>query len=345
MKILGTFALIVLFILISVVGVLAEFGTNWTAEFYSTRNFQGTPVTITNINGVNFNWPGPPTVNGQSPLGNQADEFSVRFSSNQSFLQGTYRFDVSFDDALRVRIDGQEVYYDELDPGISPKIGSFDYTFSTGGTHSITLEYGEAFESAVVQFQWTLVGTNITPGPGTVYPTLVPIDTPIPPLTASLVQVRGLAVRTGPYLGATMITTALTGHQFPVFAQNPSEEGVTWYKISVNDKVGWASGRYLQLSVPGGGAPQEGSVFDTLGNAPETGVIAETRAVMNLRARPSTRTAIIGSIPWGVHLPLLGRTVQAGFDQWYLVRYNDQTGWIDSAYITVHGDKREVPIY
>ncbi|MBZ0294931.1 MAG: hypothetical protein K8L99_20380, partial [Anaerolineae bacterium] len=157
MKKLTAFILIVLFISASVVGVLAEFGTNWSADFYSNINFNGSPVTITNINGINFNWPGAPSVNGQSPLGNQADEFSVRFSSSQNFLQGTYRFDVSFDDSLRVRIDGQEVYFGQLDPGVSPKVASFDYTFNAGGIHSLTLEYIEAFESAVVQFQWNLV--------------------------------------------------------------------------------------------------------------------------------------------------------------------------------------------
>jgi uncharacterized protein YraI len=335
-----------LLIMMSVMVLQAqEFGTGWTANFYPNKNFQGNPVTVPNINGVNFNWPGAPVVNGQTPLGNQQDDFSVIFTSTQNFVAGVYRFRVSFDDELRVFIDGQQVYSGRLDPGISPKTESFDYTFPTTGPRALRLEYIEDKQSSVVQFQWGLIGTNVTPGPGTVFPTIAPTLTPIPPLTASVTGVRGLAVRTGPYLGATMITTAFPGNEYPVLARNPSEDGVTWYKITVNNRTGWSSGRYLSFNTSPDGLAVEGSVFDTLDAAPETGVTAAPRSIMNLRARPSTRTAIIGNVPWGAEMPLLGRTVQAGTDRWYQVRYNGQVGWIVAGFVTVRGDIRQVPIH
>ena len=327
-----------------VVSVQADFGTNWSATVYDNRRFENEVGNFTGINGVNFNWATQPVINGQNVNVNNPDAFSVRFTSTQTFIQGNYRFDVTWDDQVRVIIDGQTAFEDFSTDGIYPKQRTFDREMS-GGPHSITIELVERGGVAVIQFQWNLVGTNITPGVGTVFPTLMPSGTPVPPLTASLVQVRGLAVRTGPYLGATMITTALTGQQYPVYARAFSEEGVTWYKITVNEKTGWSSGRYLTFTAPVDGLPVEGSVFDTLDNAPETGVIASPRSIMNLRARPSVRTPILGTIPWGAELPLLGRTVQAGIDRWYQVRYNGQVGWIIAPYISVRGDIRQVPIH
>ncbi len=343
MKKASLISILLLLVLLIVINVQAEFGTGWVGNFYQNRNFGGDAVTISNISGINFNWPGAPQVNGTQVFGRE-NNFSARFTSSQTFIAGTYRFDVAFDDELKVFINGQQVYADELDPGTSPKIGQFEYTFGTSGAYSITLEYIENQESAVVQFQWNLLGTNVTPGVGTVFPTLVPTGTAIPPLTANVSGVRGLAVRTGPYLGATMVTTAVPDVQYPVLAQNRSEDGVTWYKITVNEKTGWSSGRYLTFSTAAGGLPIEGSVFDTIDNAPDIGIVAAPRSIMNLRVRPSTRTAIIGTVPWGDEVALLGRTVQGGFDRWYQVRYGDQVGWIVAAYVSVNGNIRDVPV-
>ncbi len=341
---------IVVFILLLLVGSLvfsvqAEFGTNWTATVYNNRQFEnqvGAP--ISNINGVNFNWTNKPVINGQIVDVENEDRFSVRFTSTQTFIEGNYRFDVTWDDQVRVIIDGQTAFEDFSLEGIYPKQRTFDRQMS-GGPHTLVVELVERGGVAVIQFQWNLVGGNITPGPGTVFPTLVPAATPVPPLTASLIQVRGLAVRTGPYLGATMITTAITGQQYPVLARAFSEEGVTWYKITAGDKTGWSSGRFLTFTAPVDGVPVEGSVFDTIDNAPEMGVIAVPRSIMNLRARPSTRTPILNTVPWGAEMPLLGRTVQAGLNRWYQVRYNGQVGWIIAPYVSVRGDIRQVPIH
>jgi uncharacterized protein YraI len=65
---------------------------------------------------------------------------------------------------------------------------------------------------------------------------------------------------------------------------------------------------------------------------------------MNLRVRPSTRTAIIGSIPWGAEVPLLNRTVQGGQNRWFQVRYEGRVGWIFAPYVSVRGDINAVPI-
>lgn len=343
-------ALIVVLILGSFILLAAnlnaqDFGTNWTGIFYNNNSLADPATsTLTNINGLNFNWAsGPPVVNGQTVTGIGNDRFSARFSSTQQFAQGTYTFTTTFDDKVRIRIDGQQVFEEFNDLPEFPKTRTFTATLAAGA-HNLTVEYVEETGQAVLQLQWVLTGAGggATLPPGTAF---VP-GTPVPALTASISGVRGLAVRSGPYLGASLVTvaTAETGSGLPVMGRNPSEDGVTWYLVTVNGKTGWSSGRFLTFSTDPGGLPVQGSVFDQIDGAPETGVRVATRSNMNLRARPSPRTTILANIPWGAEMPLLGRTVQAGNDRWYQVNYNGQIGWIIAPFTTVRGDIRAVPV-
>ncbi|MGQ9887257.1 MAG: SH3 domain-containing protein [Aggregatilineales bacterium] len=307
----------------------AQFGTNWTGVFYNNTNFQGAAVaTVTGINGLNFNWPNQPVINAQTLTAVNADNFTARFTSTQVFTPGRYRFTVTYDDGVVVLIDNQQVL-NEPPAGLRTSTFERDMT----GTHSFQVDFTELTAAAVLQFQWEPAGA------------LAPEATPIPPLTASVSGVRGLAVRTGPYLGASLVTVAVPGEQYPVLAQNPSEQGVTWYKITVNGRTGWSSGRFLTFTTDPSGLPLEGSVFDTLDNPPDTGVIVVPRAFMNLRPRPTTRLPILADIPWGAELPLLGRTVQGGQNRWFQVRYGDQVGWIFAPYVSVRGNINAVPVH
>lgn len=334
MKRAGLLLSLVLLLLSLVLTVQADFGVNWTAQFYDNINFSGDVVeTLTGINGINFNWPGVPVIGSTTVNQVEENEFSVRFTSSQTFNAGVYRFDLAVDDNVRVFIDNEQVFEDFS--GGPVKVLSFNRTMSAG-THTLRVDFVERSDVAVIQFQWFPEGAA---------PTLAPSQTAIPPLTASVSEsVRGLAVRTGPYLGATMVTVAVPGESYPVLAQNPSESGVTWYQITVNGQTGWSSGRYLTFSTDPGGLGVAGSVFDTLGSPEGTGVMAVPRAVMNLRAQPSTRSPIIGMIPWGAELPLYNRTVQGGQNRWFQVQYEGRIGWIFAPYVGVRGDIRAVPI-
>ena len=330
-----------------------EFGTNWTATFYPSTDFTGTGVPVALTGGINFNWgQAAPSVNGVFPLGaTQIDNFSARFTTTQNFNSGTYRFTVVFDDRVRVLIDGQEALNGQLNAGdISPKTQTFDREL-TAGAHTLTVEYIEFSENAVIQFQWGLItggGVVQPPAPGQPIPS-VPTATPVPPLTVSIsTAVRGLAVRTGPYLGASLVAVAQPGEAYPVLARNPSEDGITWYQITVGESTGWASGRYLVFSTEQApvGLGIQGSIFDQLDGAPDTGVTGSTRSVMNMRARPSQRTALLAQIPWGATVPVLNRTVRGpgGGDFWYQVRYEGQVGWIFAPYVTLNGSRSAVPV-
>lgn len=159
-----------------------------------------------------------------------------------------------------------------------------------------------------------------------------------------MTSVRGLALRTGPYLGASFVTTLASGVGYPVLAVNREEGIYRWYKLRVGEREGWASGRFLTISVDPNTLPTDGSIFNDIDGAADTGARGYTRAVMNVRVRPSVRVPQVGSVPWGGEVVVLGRTVQAGQNRWLHVRYNDVIGWIDARYVTIRGEIFQVPV-
>jgi hypothetical protein len=104
----GFLIVVLLLAFATIAPVQADFGVNWTAEFFNNPDVANAPVTtITGINGVNFNWgTGRPIVNGQT-INVGPETFSVRFTSTQVFSQGLYNFAVSYDDGARLNVDGQ----------------------------------------------------------------------------------------------------------------------------------------------------------------------------------------------------------------------------------------------
>ena len=321
----------------------AQFGTGWTGQFFNSTDLSGAVVyTQAYPSGINQNWgtssPAPGVINN--------DNWSARFESVQLFTEGTYEFVVASDDGVRVFIDNVLV----LDRFIGRVLTTdrFQQTL-TAGTHTIRVEYLELIDQAALQFQWFQIAggppTALPPGfdPNTL---LTPSALPACSTTcATVTGVRGLALRTGPYLGASFVTTLLGGSVYTAIARNRDEGIYNWYLLQMPDgRRGWASGRYLTLNVDINLIPQQGSVFDNIDGSPEYGVIASPRAVMNMRRRPSQRTQRVGSVPWGQPVQVIGRTIQAGIPRWYQIRYNGVVGWIDARWVSVSGEINAVPI-
>ncbi|MFW5691540.1 MAG: SH3 domain-containing protein [Chloroflexota bacterium] len=320
--------------------ISTDFGTNWQASFFPSTDFTGTPVgPITYPNGLNFNWPGQPLQSdGATPVSGftQADNFSVRFTSTQNFSQtGSYTFTGIVDDRMTVIIDGVEVYNQD-----APGNFSFNYTLAAGA-HTIQINFVEFTSVAILQFQWTFTGT--APGPTAIVGTPTPAG-PTGPV-GQVVFVRGLSLRTGPYLGASFISVLRPGIQYPVLARNTDEGGpFTWYKVQAGERIGWASGRYL--TVTNGTPPLESTIFEQIDNPPSTGVFAAPNAFMNLRRRPSERSQRLGQIPWGAEVEVLGRTIQGGRDHWLQVRYEEIVGWAYAPFFRFRrGLIDAIPIY
>lgn len=330
-------------ILVSDVAEAQILGTNWTGQFYNTNNLSGGVVaTAAYPNGLNFNWGngGPRDSTGNVIPGVNSDNFSALFSSSQNITQpGSYRFTVRVNDGVRVRINGQLL----LDRFTQVAAGSFaEYVFNTNlnaGANSMEVEYVDFTNEAILQVQWAFLGTS------------VPTSTAEPPATASVVRVRGLSVRTGPFLGASLITVARPNIAYPVLAYNNEEGLFTWYKLQVGDSIGWSSGRYLEVRGDLTQIPEETTTIsqlgqNNLGNYPAAlNVTGVTRSVMNLRRYPSERTQLLDQVPWGDTVEVFGRTIQGFDNHWLFIRWNGKVGWIYAPYVGLNGIVDAVPIY
>jgi uncharacterized protein YraI len=319
--------------------VRADFGSNWTAAVFNNTDLSGNPVaTLTGVPAVNFNWTsGAPVINGQTVPGVGTDNFSIRFTSTQNFAAGTYNFILASDDGARVLIDGATV----LDRFVGRPLTTDNFTQTlTAGAHSIQIDYFEGIDQAQIQFQWFLQSASGTAAPGF---TATPAATAVPALTVSVTS-RGLSLRTGPYLGASLIGVAVPGVSYIPQARNRDEGVYTWYLVTVGQKTGWISGRYLAITGDPNSVPQQGTVFDQIDGAPDVGVVGTTRSVMNFRRRPSARAARLGQLPWGANVQIIGRTIQGGKNFWLQVRYNGQVGWIFAPFVSIRGPIDAVPV-
>lgn len=321
-------------------------GTNWVGTFYNGTTLSGTPI-ATNIQyptGLCFVWgTGAPTAGsntqctpGPAVAGAPADNFSASFASTQNFSQtGSYLFTVRVDDGIRIYIDNA-VVLDQFKQ--TNQLTEYTFTVSlAAGNHSIRVEYVEFTGSATIQVQWGFSSGGGGTAAG-------PTATPVPAATGQVITVKGLALRTGPYLGASLIGVARPGTTYPITEQNNDEGLFTWYKITAGDNSGWVSGRYFEVSGNLGAIPVTGTIFDSIDDAPDKGVVGVTRSVMNLRRRPSERATLLDKVPWGAEVPVIGRTIQGGKPFWLQVRYNGKVGWIYAPYVGLRGIVDAVPI-
>lgn len=313
-------------------------GTGWTGTFYEgTVPGQGT-ILAQNVSfplGVCFNWfTGPPTQNAAeqcrngAPIPNvPADNFSAIFTSTQSFSPGnTYIFTVSVNDAVRLIVNGA-VLIDQLNQSPDGQRRTFTATVPINfSSATVVVEYAEFTGEAFIQVQWGIPDSITTP-----------VATVAPPAVGAVVRVRGLAIRTGPYLGASLIGVAVPGTSYPILARNNDEGLFVWYRITAGDRTGWVSGRYFQVTGNIDVISFTGSNFDNIDNAPDIGVRGVTRAIMNFRRRPSERAGLIGKIPWGAEVTIVGRTLQGGRNFWLQVRYDNKIGWIYAPFIGISG--------
>ena len=151
--------------------------TDWRGEYYANLTLAGDPALIRNDEAINFFW-GTSAPAASLP----ADGFSVRWSRQQSFDEGTYRFSVTMDDGARFWIDGRLVV-DEWQNGPF-RTRSVDLALSEGD-HALLLEYYEDLGDAGIEFGWKQdeVPTG-TPSP-TPSPTAMPVPTSPPPVPDS----------------------------------------------------------------------------------------------------------------------------------------------------------------
>lgn len=107
----------------------------YLAEYFSNTNLSGSPVLVQSEEEINYNW-----LSGSPHASVPVDNFSARWSKIQLFEAGTYRFIVTGDDGVRLKVDGQVV----LDKWIDQPPTAYILELAlTQGQHTIVMEYYE----------------------------------------------------------------------------------------------------------------------------------------------------------------------------------------------------------
>jgi len=128
----------------------------WKGEYFANPDLEGKPAFVRDDETVGFDW----QHNAPAP-GMPADNFSVRWSRSLHFAAGQYVFWTIADDGVRLYIDG-DLYVDEWRDAAAEWREA--EVLLTEGEHTVTLEYYERGDRALVQLNWGLLPTP-TPSP------------------------------------------------------------------------------------------------------------------------------------------------------------------------------------
>ena len=98
-----------------------------------------------------------------------------------------------------------------------------------------------------------------------------------------------------------------------------------WYKVKYNNNTGYVSSSYVNIN---------GNSTDDSTSKPSTSTEkGVTTANLNLRKSASTSSSIIATIPKGTTVEIVDKSTSG----WYKVKYNNNTGYVSSSYVTING--------
>jgi glucose/arabinose dehydrogenase len=127
----------------------------FNAQYYNAVTPGGTPVVQQcEAAPINHDWAqGAPFTNVN------ADNWSARYTGSFNFNAGTYQFNASADDGVRVIVDGNTVVDGWKDQAFTAYTGSTDLT---AGAHTVTVEYYDSGYDAALKIDWTQTGGGST---------------------------------------------------------------------------------------------------------------------------------------------------------------------------------------
>lgn len=127
--------------------------STWQAKYWNNKNLSGDPVIVREENNIDHDW-------GQgAPGGITSDQFSARWKKTINFAEGSYRFDATMDDGMRIYLDGNLI----LDSWTDSQVHAVSATVNiSGGDHVVKVEYYDAGGAAVAKLTITPVSTAVT---------------------------------------------------------------------------------------------------------------------------------------------------------------------------------------
>ena len=118
----------------------------WLAEHYSNMTLGGTPVTVRCEESIDNDWG-----SGGPGTGTGTNQFSIRWTTTQTFDAGSYTFTATADDGVRVFVDGNLIIDEWKNQPPTTYAAEVDLT---QGEHEIVVEYYEGSGGAVAQLAW-----------------------------------------------------------------------------------------------------------------------------------------------------------------------------------------------
>ncbi len=121
--------------------------TGFKGQYFNNMTLSGNPLVTRLDNEINFDW------GTSSPAtGIPADMFSVRWSSNPNLAAGSYTFNITTDDGMRVFVDGNKIIDKWFDQPATPYSAMINLS---AGSHLIVIEYYENSQSALAKANWS----------------------------------------------------------------------------------------------------------------------------------------------------------------------------------------------
>lgn len=356
--------------------LVSNFAGSWRGEYYNNTSLAGNPSLVRYDAQINFNW------NGAPATGINADQFSVRWTSNVQLEAGTYRFSATADDGVRLWVNGQLVI-DQWRPQTATTYTA-DVTVP-GGAVPVQMAYYEGGGTAVAALTWTKIAGAPAPAPQPQPPTITDwrgeyynnID-----LAGAPVIVRNDPAIDFVWGSSSPLPNVVDADRFSVRWTRTInlEPGRYIFTAYADDGVRvWVNGQQVidawgihnvqpfagAITLPGGPAEVRMEYFEFTGLAearltwsregsgatqptPPAGAGAPNAATMtgarylNVRSGPSVEDESIGYLSNGQVVTLLGRDP---FTIWIQIREADGTvGWVSGRYLTANAPLSNLPV-
>lgn len=311
---------------------------NWQASYWNNRDLYGQPNLNRCDEAIDFDWHGlspDPSIN--------VDNFSARWVRTYNFAAGTYRFQATMDDGMRVFVDGH-VIIDEWREGNLRTVEA-DVNLSSG-PHKLVVEYAEMGGNAVAGFTWFAVGGQPMPP---MYPP-PPSGQPMPPhpqqpkpmpsnpnVTYPVAEVKAsyLNVRSGPGVEYNVVGVL---HQNTKVYLVGRDTGGKWVLIKTDGLSGWVNRYYLHTDFPytslqfvnaqGAGQPQQpvqpeqpSYQYDAVVNV----------SSLNVRNGPGVQYRAIAVVHGGTGVMVLAKEANG----WVKIQIpGGVVGWVNGHYLT-----------
>lgn len=191
-------------------GVAAASTNTFVGSYYKGTNFNDLKVSGVETPSIAYNWG---TGTPYREIGRNS--FSAKWNGSFEFAQaGDYTFTATYDDGLRLYIDGTSVIDDWKTGGARTSTKTLSLA---AGTHTVQVEYFEYVGNANISLNWSLTpAPSVSPIPtGTPTPSASPAPTTPPP-----------SVPPGSCWPTALPVGATTGQPAPIFCSvvNPGQD-------------------------------------------------------------------------------------------------------------------------